>query len=145
VAWAEWAKSKILYSIFLFTVLPRDIEVFELEWYLRDHFFRKYNQEGSEVVSDELPSEMVNLYLRYRGVDINYLSDLMQPVLERLEQAKVIIPFSEGNIKKFKISSNLSRFQCSQCKYISYLCRLEPNKCLRCSSTELHDFPRKVP
>ena len=75
MAWAEWAKSKILYSIFLFTVLPRDIEVFELEWYLRDHFFRKYNQEGGEVVSDELPSEMVNLYLRYRGVDIAYLSD----------------------------------------------------------------------
>jgi len=126
--------------------VPKDIEVSELEWYLRDHFFRKYNQEGSEVISDELPSQMVKLYLRYRGADIGYLSDLTHLVLERLEQAKVIIPFSEeGGIKKFRISSNLRRFQCSKCKYISYLCRLEPNKCLRCSSTELHDFPRKVP
>lgn len=125
--------------------MPRDIEVSELEWYLRDHFFRKYNQEGSEVISDELPSEMVKLYLRYRGADIGYLSGLTQLVLERLEQAKVIIPFSEEvGIKKFRISSNLRRFQCSKCKYISYLCRLEPNNCLRCGSAELHDFLPKV-
>jgi len=125
--------------------VPKDIEVSELEWYLRDHFFRKYNQEGSEVISDELPSQMVKLYLRYRGADISYLSDLTHLVLERLEQAKVIIPFSEEvGIKKFRISSNLRRFQCSKCKYISYLCRLEPNKCLRCGSAELHDFLPKV-
>ena len=125
--------------------MPRDIEVFELEWYIRDHLFRKYNQEGSEVRSDELPSEMVNLSLRYRGVDISYLSDLTKVVLERLQQAKVIIPFSdEGGIKKFRVSSILSRFQCSKCKYISNLCRLEANKCLRCGSAELHDFPKKV-
>ena len=125
--------------------MPIDIEVSELEWYLRDHFFRKYNQEGSEVRSDELPSQMVKLYLRYRGADIGYLSDLTHLVLERLEQAKVIIPFSEEvGIKKFRISSNLRRFQCSKCKYISYLCRLEPNKCLRCGSAELHDFLPKV-
>ena len=125
--------------------MPRDIEVSELEWYLRDHFFRKYSHEGSEVISDELPLEMVKLYLRYRGVDIGYLSDLTKLVLERLEQAKVIIPFSDkAGIKKFRISSSLSRLQCSKCKYISYLCGLEPNKCLRCGSAELHDFPNKV-
>jgi len=125
--------------------MPRDIEVSELEWYLRDRFFRKYSHEGSEVISDELPSEMIKLYLRYRGVDIGYLSDLTKLVLERLEQAKVIMPFSDkAGIKKFRISSSLSRLQCSKCKYISYLCRLEPNKCLRCGSAELHDFPHKV-
>ena len=39
------------------------IQTKELEWYLRDYFFRKFNQGIDHFKQESLGDEMINLYL----------------------------------------------------------------------------------
>lgn len=39
-------------------------ELRELEWYLRDHFFREFNRGKNQFKVESLPEEMTKVYLR---------------------------------------------------------------------------------
>ena len=122
----------------------KDIEAKEFEWYLRDYFFRRYNNnQGSSRLKfqkDTLGKEMMNLYLRYRNSNLNKLNEMVNLVTEDLLSRQVIIIKTNDSLE---LTSKLSRLQCSKCFYISYLANNEPKNCLRCSSTELHYFPKR--
>jgi hypothetical protein len=89
---------------------------------------------------------MMNLYLRYRNSNLEKLNELVTLVSENLISRHIIIKKS-NNISAdnswWELTNNLSRLQCSKCFYISYLSIKESRNCLRCSSTELHDFPKR--
>ncbi len=116
-----------------------DMELFELTWYIRDHLFRRYNQEGSKIIADNIPIEMNSTYLRYRDSNLEQLSELTKVVLERLQESSVLIP--DGS--NLRMNAILNRFQCSKCKYVSYLTKLEAMKCFRCGSDEMQEFTGK--
>jgi hypothetical protein len=82
---------------------------------------------------------MASLYLRYRGADLQQLSQLMAPVMENLVAKKVV----KENGNELLMPGKLARLQCAKCFYINYLAESEPRSCLRCSHAELHDFPKK--
>lgn len=133
--------------------LLKDIEIKEFEWYLRDHFFRQSsnnNQRSRQKFQKyTLGKEMINLYLRYRNSNLEKINELVNIVSENLLSRQVIIKRSsntaaeDNNDSSFELTSKLSRLQCSRCFYISYLADNERKNCLRCSSAELHDFPRR--
>jgi hypothetical protein len=116
------------------------MEVTELEWYLRDHLFRQYNQGKRQFKKETLPKEMIKLYLRYRNSDVQKMSVMINSVLQRLISQLVITQLQSGSIE---LVSGLSRLQCSKCFYICYLSDNEPKKCARCYAAELHGFPKK--
>ena len=116
------------------------IEVTELEWYLRDHLYRRYNQGKRQFQKETLPEEMIKLYLRYRNSELEKMSFMINSVLERLSSRSVITQLEDGSIE---LTSALTRLQCSKCFYICYLSNNEPNKCAKCSATELHSFATK--
>jgi hypothetical protein len=121
----------------------KDVEIKEFEWYLRDHIFRQSNNQGRHKFQKEtLVKEMMNLYLRYRNSNLENLNEMVNLVSENLLSRKVIKMNSDTN-KSLELTSNLSRLQCSKCFYISYLSSNEPKNCLRCSCTELYDFPKR--
>ncbi|MCI0563613.1 MAG: hypothetical protein MN733_34505 [Nitrososphaera sp.] len=116
-----------------------DASIRELDWYLRDHFFRQSISGTNAFNREVLPSDMIRLYLRYRETDPRQLSETMNPVIENLLSRKVL----ESNGNDLKLSGNLDRFQCAKCFYINYLTASEPRLCMRCQHTELRDFPKK--
>jgi hypothetical protein len=63
-------------------------------------------------------------------------------ISENLLPHNVIKIMNSETDKSLELTSKLSRLQCSKCFYISYLGSNEPKSCLRCSYTELHDFPK---
>ena len=124
----------------------KDVEVKEFEWYLRDHFFRQSNnnQDSRQIFHKEtLAMEMMNLYLRYRNSSLDNLNELINLVCENLLFRQVIRKINDTDDNSLELTSKLSRLQCSKCFYISYLSSNEPKNCLRCSCTELHDFPKR--
>jgi hypothetical protein len=122
----------------------KEVEVKEFEWYLRDHIFRQSNNQGRQKFQKEtLAKEMMNLYLRYRNSDLENLNEMVNRVSENLLLRKVIKMTNSDTDKSLELTRKLSRLQCSKCFYISYLSSNEPKDCLRCSSTELHEFPKR--
>ena len=120
--------------------MQEDIEIKEFEWYLRDHLFRQSNQRRRQQFKEEsLTQEMTSLYLRYRNSTSQHMNDMINAVVEKLISRQVLKKFENS----LELTSRLSRLQCSKCFYISYLSSNEPRNCLRCSSSELHDFPKK--
>ena len=117
-----------------------DIQANEVEWYLRDHFFRQFNQGRQYFKKESLAEEMISLYLKYRNSNLQDMKDMITAVVENLI-SRQIIKQTENN--SLELTSRFSRLQCSKCFYISYLNSNEPRNCLRCSSSELHDFPNK--
>lgn len=115
-------------------------EITEFEWYMRDHLFRQSKQGRQKFQKEELGKEMSNLYLRYRNTNLEMVTKLTDIVVEDLVSRRVLQQVMSD--RSLQLNSGLSRLQCSNCYYISYLISNEPRKCLRCSSTELHDFPR---
>ena len=107
---------------------------------MRDHLFRNSNQGRQKFQKEELGKEMSNLYLRYRNTNLEMVTKLTDIVVEDLISRKVLQRVMSD--RSLQLTSGLSRLQCFNCYYISYLINNEPRKCLRCSSTELHDFPR---
>ena len=129
----------------------KQIESKELEWYLRDHFFRQSNKGVTQFERKSLTQDMITLYLRYRNYSRQRIEEIINPVLESLISRRVIAGKDNNNKKtnsdsnfdlnSFELTFPLSRMQCSACFYISYLSTAEPRSCLRCSSINLHDFP----
>jgi hypothetical protein len=123
--------------------LQEDIEeIKEFEWYLRDHLFRQSNQDRQQqqFKKESLAQEMTSLYLRYRNSTSQHMNEMINAVVENLISGKVLKKF-ENSLEL--TSRRLSRLQCSKCFYISYLSGNEPRNCLRCSSNQLNDFPKK--
>ena len=118
----------------------QDIQANEVEWYVRDHFFRQFNQGRQHFKKESLAEEMISLYLRYRNSNLQDMNDMITAVVENLI-SRQIIKQTENN--SLELTGRFSRLQCSKCFYISYLNSNEPMNCLRCSSSELHDFPKK--
>jgi hypothetical protein len=115
-------------------------EIKEFEWYLRDYFFRRQSNQGKQQFQKEiLGDEMINLYLRYRSSNPEKMNNMINIVLENLASLQVIA----NTDNSIELTTSLSRLQCSICFYISYLSNNESRNCLRCSSTQLHNFPRK--
>ncbi len=130
--------------------LSENREIKELEWYLRDHFFRQSNKGIKLIERDSLSQDIITLYLRYRNYSLERINEIINPVLENLISRRVITSNDNNKesingdnyaLKSFELTSPLSRLQCSICFYISYLGTSEPRNCLRCSSTKLRDFP----
>jgi hypothetical protein len=123
--------------------LQEDIEIKEFEWYLRDHLFRQSNQgrqqQQQQLKKESLAEEMITLYLRYRNSSLQHINEMINAVVENLISRQVLKKLENS----LELTSRLSRLQCSRCFYISYLSSNEPRNCLRCSYSELYDFPKK--
>jgi hypothetical protein len=118
-----------------------EIEIKEFEWYLRDYFFRQYNQ-GNQEFNKDILIQGIRFYLRYRNFELRKIAALIDSAVESLSSRSVVV-IKEVDVNPIRLTSGLSRLQCSKCFYISYLSSNEPMKCLRCSAMELHDFPKK--
>lgn len=110
----------------------------ELEWYLRDHFFRQAGKGRTQLARSALAGELVSLYLRYRGYDPQKLAESLSPVIDDLVSMKVLTQNGDD-----LACSKLNRMQCVKCFYVSYLAEAEPKVCQRCSGTDLGEFPKK--
>jgi hypothetical protein len=116
-----------------------ETEATELEWYLRDHLFREYNQGKRQFKKESLAEEMIKLYLRYRNSDVDKMSVIIGHVLKQLTSQSVITQ-SQGSLE---LTGRINRLQCYKCFYICYLSDNEAKKCFRCFAAELHSFPDK--
>ncbi len=125
--------------------LSTEVKIREMDWYLRDHLYRQSNAGITAFRRESLPSEMATLYLRYSGVDLQQLSDIITPVVENLVNRKVLEAQGDGGNDLRLLGNHLYRLQCAnpKCFYINYLGENEPRVCLRCQHNELHDFPKK--
>lgn len=110
----------------------------ELEWYLRDHFFRQAGKGRTQFQRSAIAGEMVGLYLRYRGYDPQKLAESMAPVLDDMVSMQILKQAGD-TIEAVA----LTRRQCAKCFYVSYLADAEPKTCQRCSGTDLHEFPKR--
>jgi hypothetical protein len=117
----------------------QDRRIKEFEWYLRDHLFRQSNQGRQQFKEESLAEEIISLYLRYRDSNLYNMNEIKNIVVENLVHRQVI----ERMENSLELTGKLTRLQCSKCFYISYLSDNEPRNCLRCSSIDLHDFPKK--
>jgi hypothetical protein len=117
----------------------QDRRIKEFEWYLRDHLFRQSNQGRQQFKEESLAEEIISLYLRYRDSNLYNMNEIKNIVVENLVHRQVI----ERMENSLELTGKLTRLQCSKCFYISYLSDNEPRNCLRCSSVDLHDFPKK--
>lgn len=111
----------------------------ELEWYLRDHFFKQAGKGRPQLARGAIADEMVSIYLRYRDYNPQELGRLMTPVIDNLVSTQVLLQDED----MLAPSSALFRMQCATCYYVSYLVDAEPRACQRCSGTTLHEFPKK--
>ena len=68
----------------------RDIQANEVEWYLRDHFFRQFNQGRQHFKTESLADEMIRLYLRYRNSNLQDMKEMITAVVENLISPQVI-------------------------------------------------------
>ena len=116
------------------------MKIRELDWYLRDHFFRQSNKGRLIFEQRMLPSEIIKTYLRYRNDDIGEISQLLDIVVDILLHHHVIKMKDSYTIE---LCGTLKRLQCSKCYYVSYLAEAEELVCLRCNSRTLNDFPNK--
>jgi hypothetical protein len=117
----------------------QDRRIKEFEWYLRDHLFRQSNQGRQQFKEESLAEELISLYLRYRDSNLHNMNEMKNIVVENLVHRQVIKRMENS----LELTEKLTRLQCSKCFYISYLSDNEPRDCLRCSSIDLHDFPKK--
>jgi hypothetical protein len=117
----------------------QDRRIKEFEWYLRDHLFRQSNQGRQQFKEESLAEEIISLYLRYRDSNLHNMNEIKNIVVENLVHRQVIKRMENS----LELTGKLTRLQCSKCFYISYLSDNEPRNCLRCSSVDLHDFPKK--
>jgi hypothetical protein len=110
----------------------------ELEWYLRDHFFRQAGKGRTQFQRSAIATEMVSVYLRYRNYDPNQLAQSMAPVIDDMVSMQVLK--QAGDTLE---AAALARKQCVKCFYVSYLAEAEPKTCQRCSGTDLQEFPKR--
>ena len=121
-----------------------EVKIKELEWYLRDYFFKVNKDKDDQNIikdfkRDEIPTSLIKTYLRYRNSDPNEIRDLLNMVTSNMQRNNIIIE----NDEILSIYSNLDRKQCVQCYYINYLFKNEPLQCSKCNSKDLREFPPK--
>lgn len=116
----------------------RTRESIEFEWYIRDCIFRYFNVEGSRIEIEKI-IDNISKYLRYRGINKEYLKDLFDQTLQELN-SNVIIKDNESII----INSKLRRYRCEECKYVFYIGSIEEMKCPKCNSNRINEFNIKV-
>jgi hypothetical protein len=110
----------------------------ELEWYLRDHFFRQSGKGRTEFARSAIAGEMASAYLRYKGYDPQQLAVSLAPVIDDLLSMRILAQSGDS-----LVPVALGRLQCTKCFYVSYLAEAEPRVCQRCSGTDLREFPKK--
>ncbi len=120
-----------------------EIELRELEWYLRDLFFRA-NANNSQIFIDRFRKEdiintLLKNYLRYRNYEYEKISNRLNTVLTDLHSKNVLM--FDKEIDNIKLYSKFDRKQCKKCYYINYLSKNEDIQCSRCSSIEMQEFP----
>jgi hypothetical protein len=54
-----------------------ETEIREVEWYLRDYFFRQHKQGKQKFNRETLARDMIGLYLRYRNADLQKITDML--------------------------------------------------------------------
>lgn len=135
----------------------------ELEWYLRDFFFRINNSKDIDKIAgldiskklskedsqgfmskfqiDEVTRYLRNNYLRYKNSDMYELSIIVENVMSNMEDLTVL---RKENAKIIKLYSSFERKQCSTCFYINYISKNDNLKCQRCGSEKLTEFPKKT-
>jgi hypothetical protein len=75
----------------------RERESKELEWYLRDHFFRQSNKGITQFERKSLTHDIITLYLRYRSYSLQRINEMINPVLENLISRRVITSKDDNN------------------------------------------------
>lgn len=135
----------------------------ELEWYLRDFFFRINNSKDIDKNGElkesknlsqnekngfidkfqiyEVLNYLANNYLRYKNSDINELSNNLNKVINKMSKQGII---SIEESKVIILYSPFDRKQCVSCYYINYTSEKDNLICQRCGSDNLQVFPRKV-
>ncbi len=112
----------------------------ELEWYLRDHFFRQAGKGRIQFQRSAIAGEMSGMYLRFRGYDPQELAKSMSPVIDDLVYRQVLTQAGDN----LEVAGALVRMQCAKCFYVSYLlAEKEPKACQRCMGRELNEFPKR--
>jgi len=106
---------------------------------LQDRRRRQSNQGRQQFKEESLAEEIISLYLRYRDSNLHNMNEIKNIVVENLVHCQVIKRMENS----LELTGKLTRLQCSKCFYISYLSDNEPRNCLRCSSFDLRDFPKK--
>ena len=115
----------------------------ELEWYLRDYFFKNektgiYKTSVNEI---DLANTLIEKYFRFRDYKPGELSKSIKPLIEKLIELNVIK--NNPHEKNMIEISNIERFQCSKCYFICYLSEFEKLMCFRCESIDLKLFKAK--
>jgi hypothetical protein len=114
-------------------------ETNELEWYFRDFLFRNHNKGILQLEVKDIPTNIIQTYLRYRNERSDHISSILEIVLKNLVSSRLI----DRQDDLVNIKNGISRLQCNKCFYICYLGNLEEKSCLRCRSNELGAFPKK--
>ena len=55
-------------------------ETKELEWYFRDLLSRNYNKGIIQLAIENIPSNMIETYLRYRNAELGHISSILEIV-----------------------------------------------------------------
>jgi hypothetical protein len=111
----------------------------ELDWYFRDFLFRNLDKRILPLEIENIPTKMIETYLRYRNEESSHISSILETVLENLVSSKLI----ERHDNLVSIRYGISRLQCNKCHYICHIGNLEAKSCLRCQSNELVTFSKK--
>jgi hypothetical protein len=102
---------------------------------------------------ESYPGAHTTIFRFASATPINFLANASggSTIVTSDEFSKYSNIFSDSNISSSKVSNEtngslqlsnrLSRLRWVKCYYISYLVNNESRKCLRCSSSELRDFP----
>ena len=112
----------------------------ELEWYLRDYFFKNEKTGIYQTLRNEidLDNTLIEKYFRFREHKPEELSKSLKPLIEKLIALNVIK--NNPHEKNMIDMSNIERFQCSKCYFICYLSEIEKRMCFRCKSIDLKPF-----
>lgn len=98
-------------KICLLLIEIRDKQANEVEWYLRDHFFRQFTQGREHFKIVSLTDEMISLYLRYRNSNLQDMNEIITAVIDYLISRQVIKKTVNNSLE---LTSRFSRLQCSK-------------------------------
>ncbi len=123
--------------------MSSEIILRELEWYIRDFFFRLYKKDNfiDPLHNNKITKNLIDNYLRYRDENYDDLDTKVNTVLLKLQEKNVLKMDQSTAI--IELYSKFERMQCIRCFYINYISIKEIPTCQRCSSENLQEFPKK--
>ena len=124
--------------------LNNNVQLFEFEWYLRDYLFRANNNNKSGEFclvfeTKDIVNTLHEKYLRFKTWTVAEIRDTLLNVLPIMQKRGALDNNLAPDIVQLK--SKLERRQCAVCYYVNCLGTAEPEKCLRCHSEKLVQFP----